>query len=142
MVSFSFLAIEMRIRPCFHPHRLAFKCVTVDETRPAKVIVLQISFTKPTVIYVHRLSTLPVLPGTYMNNTGAAECFPCPEGHYCDGSSPKEFVECPAGHYCPESTDASIPNCPSGALKGLPECLSLSCNTVRRDEAYSEKDQK
>ncbi|CAM9393726.1 unnamed protein product, partial [Sphacelaria rigidula] len=53
-------------------------------------------------------------PGTYMNNTGAAECFPCPEGYYCDGSSPKEFVECPAGHYCPERTDASIPNCPSG----------------------------
>lgn len=72
-----------------------------------------------------------------MNNTGAAECFPCPEGYYCDGSSPKEFVECPAGHYCPERTDASIPNCPSGALKGLPECLSLRYPTVRGNEAIS-----
>lgn len=54
------------------------------------------------------------LSGTYMNNTGAAVCFDCPERYYCDGTTPSGYTECPVGHYCPEGTGASIPNCPSG----------------------------
>lgn len=49
-----------------------------------------------------------------MNNTGAAECFECPERYYCDGSFPQGYVECPVGHFCPAGTEASLPDCPPG----------------------------
>ena len=51
--------------------------------------------------------------GKFMNNTGAAECFECPERYFCDGSSPREFVECPIGHYCETGTDVAT-SCPAG----------------------------
>lgn len=48
-----------------------------------------------------------------MNNTGAAECFECPERHYCNGSFPRGYVECPIGHYC--GTGTAFPTaCPAG----------------------------
>eukprot|EP00752_Nemacystus_decipiens_P010330 g9202.t1 len=52
-------------------------------------------------------------PGTYMNNTGAAECFNCPERHFCDGNSPREYEDCPIGHYCETGTDVPM-SCPAG----------------------------
>ncbi|CAN0384375.1 unnamed protein product, partial [Ectocarpus sp. 12 AP-2014] len=52
-------------------------------------------------------------PGTYMNNTGAAECFNCPERYYCDGSLPRGYEECPIGRYCETGTDVPT-NCPAG----------------------------
>ncbi|CAN0256704.1 unnamed protein product, partial [Hapterophycus canaliculatus] len=52
-------------------------------------------------------------PGTYMNNTGAAECFDCPERYYCDGTVPREYVECPDGQFCETGTDVPT-NCPAG----------------------------
>lgn len=48
-----------------------------------------------------------------MNNTGAAECFDCPERYYCDGTIPRGYLECPIGHYCPIGTSVPI-NCPAG----------------------------
>lgn len=59
-------------------------------------------------------------PGTYMNNTGAAVCFDCPERYYCDGTRPSEYVECPVGRYCPAGTDASVSSCPAGEAGGVP----------------------
>lgn len=58
-----------------------------------------------------------LLIGTFMNNTGAAECFECPERYYCDGSTPRGYTDCPVGHYCPAGTDASYIDCPSGEKK-------------------------
>lgn len=52
--------------------------------------------------------------GTFMNNTGAVECFECPERFYCDGSTPRGYADCPVGHYCPAGTGASYIDCPSG----------------------------
>lgn len=48
-----------------------------------------------------------------MNNTGAAECFDCPERYYCDGSIPRGYEECPIGRYCETGTDVPT-NCPVG----------------------------
>lgn len=52
-----------------------------------------------------------------MNNTGAAECFECPERYYCDGTLPRGYVECPVGHFCETGTDVPT-NCPAGKEKG------------------------
>ncbi|XP_013387786.1 multiple epidermal growth factor-like domains protein 11 [Lingula anatina] len=57
-------------------------------------------------------SPTPCSNATYMNHTGASECYPCPAGHYCvnrDRADP-----CPQGFYCPASTGADIQPCPVG----------------------------
>lgn len=51
-----------------------------------------------------------------MDNTGAAECFDCPERYYCDGTDPEGFVECTLGRYCETGTDVPT-NCPAGERK-------------------------
>ncbi len=81
-----------------------------------------------------------------MNNTGAAECFDCPERYYCDGTDPEGFVECTLGHYCETGTDVPI-NCPAGERETpcvsnqdvpdripptLPRSRSLTSKTRRR----------
>ncbi|CAM9865459.1 unnamed protein product, partial [Choristocarpus tenellus] len=64
--------------------------------------------------------------GTYMNHTGASECYLCPEGYYCDGTRPTSFEECSQGNYCPEGTDVSVPKCPAGMFSPSNSLLLLS----------------
>lgn len=57
---------------------------------------------------------IPCMNGTFMNHTGAEECYDCPRGFFCDPSDPRHYFDCPVGHYCPARTDATIPKCPAG----------------------------
>ena len=59
-------------------------------------------------------SPMPIPCGnaTYMNHTGAAECYECPEGYYCTNRDRAD--PCPHGYYCPRGTGASFIPCPIG----------------------------
>ena len=63
--------------------------------------------------------------GTFMNHTGAAECYTCPKGYYCTART--HPIPCPQGYYCPEGTAADWLLCPRGTF-GANEGLS------RRDQ--------
>lgn len=68
-----------------------------------------------------------------MDNTGAAECFACPERYYCDGTDPQGYVECTLGHYCETGTDVPT-NCPAGehgnAIRDNTGCSRPSMHTI------------
>ena len=66
---------------------------------------------------------LDCLNGTFMNHTGASECYVCPAGHYCTERS--RALACPRGFYCPEGTGADWRPCPRGTF-GASQGLSRS----------------
>ena len=69
-------------------------------------------------------SSLPLrcFSGTFMNHTGAAVCYECPEGSYCPPASFSP-LSCPQGYYCPPGTGLDWQACPAGTF-GSREGLS------------------
>lgn len=55
---------------------------------------------------------LPCNNGTFMNHTGAPECYECPEGFYCTNRDRAD--PCPQGFYCPRGTGTGFIPCPIG----------------------------
>lgn len=51
---------------------------------------------------------------TYMDHTGAAICYDCPEGFYCSREYRADI--CPQGYYCPPGTGTVFQPCPIGRL--------------------------
>ncbi len=52
--------------------------------------------------------------GTYMNHTGAPECYVCPAGYYCVNRDRAD--DCRQGYYCPEGTGADLQMCATGTF--------------------------
>lgn len=80
--------------------------------------------------------------GTFMNHTGAAECYICPEGYYCTIRT--HPIPCPQGYFCPEGTAADWRPCPRGtfgASDGLSQEVQCTpCHGGRYCEAPGEAD--
>lgn len=68
---------------------------------------------------VNTSSPLQCPSSTFMNSTGASECYICPEGYFCDGSTPAQPQPCPIGSYCPAGTGTTPPLCPEGTYNSL-----------------------
>lgn len=54
----------------------------------------------------------PCSSSTYMNHTGAAACYTCPQGYFCTSGSTAD--PCPQGYYCPIGTGTDKKPCPVG----------------------------
>ena len=64
---------------------------------------------------------IPCTNGTFMNHTGASECYECPAGYYCDATYSKtSYRECPQGYYCPAGTGVDWIPCPAGKYGSRP----------------------
>ena len=57
---------------------------------------------------------IPCPNATYMNHTGAEECYECPEGYYCTNRDRADI--CPQGFYCPQGTGIGFIPCPEGTF--------------------------
>lgn len=57
-------------------------------------------------------SPTPCAATTYMNHTGGAVCYSCPQGYYC--TSGDRADPCPQGYYCPPGTGSGYLPCPIG----------------------------
>lgn len=61
-------------------------------------------------------SPTPCSSSTYMNHTGAAACYTCPQGYFCTSGSTAD--PCPQGYYCPVGTGTDKKPCPVGEYDG------------------------
>ena len=77
----------------------------------------------------------PCLSGTFANESGLVECFPCDGGHYCEqiGLSQPEGL-CSAGFFCKRNANRSDPNqgsdanrCPAGHYCLMGSVLPTKC---------------
>jgi hypothetical protein len=77
---------------------------------------------------------IPCPDGTYMTDTHADICLPCPPGHYCTTGDVTD--SCPPGYVCPEGTGEVWDFCPTGTFSGSPGLFNDSQCTACTGGSY------